>query len=105
MAEYKGFDHAISDFEVDEDHIYTYINPLPDEPFIEVYTKTAGSVTYRLGKTENEQVISNLNRCSGDINVYKGDLLFIPAHKFLLHKASPDSFSSYTSNFSEDPEL
>lgn len=104
-AEYKGFENSVSDFDVDEDYIYCYIDPLPGEPFIEVYNKLAGTVTFRLGNTEKEQLITSLNRCGGGINIYNGDLLFLASHKFQLNRASPAYFPAYSPNFIEDSEF
>lgn len=77
INEYNGFDHAVKDFVVDKNYIYTYISPLPSKPFIQIYDKTSNKIIESLGNAENEQVLANLNVCAGGISLFNDTMIFL----------------------------
>jgi hypothetical protein len=77
IREYKGFDHAIKGFKVDINYIYTYINPLPNQGFIQVYDKAMGSFKYRMGNASNADILANLNKCGGGMTIQDQEFVFI----------------------------
>lgn len=77
IKEYKGFDHAIKGFEVSEQYFYTYISPLPNEPFIQIYDKESEQILHRMGAATNSDIIANLYKCGGGMTFFEGDFVFI----------------------------
>lgn len=93
VKEYKGFDHAIRDFYVDDENIYTYINPLPGDPFIQIYNKSSRKIDKQLGSAVNEQILANLNVCSGGITTLNNSLIYVSSTSLNIVKVNPSDIS------------
>ena len=85
VQEFKGFEHAIMDFEIAENHISTYIANILGEPFIVLYHKSPLRIAGKFGFVENEQIILNFNSCAGGLAMHDNLLLYAPSNTLRIH--------------------
>lgn len=92
IEEYFGFNHSIKKFVVKENLIFTYINTLVDKLFIQIYDMKEGKIIKEIGNTVNEQLISNLNSCSGGITLYNDQIVFASSNSLNLYVVEGDEY-------------
>ncbi|MDO9552802.1 hypothetical protein [Rhodonellum sp.] len=100
---YFGFDHAIKDFEVEKNAIYTYISSLPGKPFVQVYDKISQKIAQSLGNAEKGQILTNLNACAGGMASSGSSLIFVPSHALELYQANINRIEEVKVTFLEHP--
>lgn len=93
IEEFFGFNHSIKKFVVKENLIFTYINTLVDKPFIQIYDMREGRIIKEIGKTVNEQLISNLNSCGGGLTLYNDRIVFASSNSLNLYVVDVDEFN------------
>lgn len=91
INEYKGFNHAIRKFQVDEKYFYTYISPLPGQPFIQVFDKKNKTFVQHLGEATNSDILGNLNKCAGGLLFFGGNFIFLSSSALNIFVANKES--------------
>lgn len=105
IAEYNGFDHAIKDFKVDENYFYTYINPLPNKPYIQIFSKQTEVLVIEIGVATDSDIIGSLNTCGGGITIVDEDLFFVASSSLDVFQMNRDRFNDIKVALLEDKAI
>lgn len=105
IFEYLGFNHAIRKFTVDENYFYTYINPHPNQPFVQVFDKKRQALVKELGIAENMDIINNLNRCAGGLTFSGDNLLFVSSSTLRIFNVDRNTLSKFKVILLEDNNI
>lgn len=85
VEEFKGFEHAIRDFEINDNYIIQYISNILGRPFIQVYSRSPLEKIGDFGIVENEQILLNFNSCAGGMGLNGNELLYVPSNNLRIH--------------------